>query len=407
MGENTQKLDAYIEQKTAEYLEKMLADPNSKAKAALQSKYADVFAGALEDAAKKQAPLGDRTIKFAKFAKVVLLSGNDFQKALDVSGKVYPDDKELQGYFKALTTSTPSEGGFAVPEQLSSDIIQFLYPKLAYSKLGARRVDMPNGNLNIPRFDARAASSYIGETKPAAATKPTIGNVRGSSKKLAALIPISNDLLRSSNPSLDAFVRDDLVMSLQLSRDYYAFYGPGTQFSPAGIATQLTSSEKMGSTSTALTADVPGAMLGALMAKNIPMISVGWAFNGWIWSWLYNLKTTTGAYIYRDEMNKGMLLGQPFVVSNQIQSSNLAAGTAPTTSDYGDIFLGDWSEFIEFVQLDMELMASKEASFVDESGNTVSAVQNDLTVLRALSLHDFGLRHKESFVQGTYKFSLT
>ena len=193
-------------------------------------------------------------------------------------------------------------------------------------------------------------------------------------------------------------------MGVQLSRDYYAFYGPGTASSPAGIDTQLTSDEKQGSSSTTFTPDRPGEIKGMLMAKNVPMISPGWAFSGWVWTWLYNMKTSTGAYIYRDEMNQGKLLGDPFVVSNQIKTSNSGA---PTSSDYGDIFYGDWSEFIEFVQLDMELMAFKEMSFVDSDGNTVSAAQQDLTVLRAISLHDFGLRHKESFVEATYKYSLT
>ena len=406
MGEETKKLDDYIDARVKDILASAESNPG---KAQIQSKYAEAFADAVGDSFKKGRAREDGTVKFAKFAMTVLRANNDMQKAYDLSVKNYPEDKEIQGYFKALTVSTPSEGGFAVPEALSSDIIQFLYPKLAYSQLGSRRVDMPSGNLNLPRFDAKAACSYIGETKAAAATKPVIGNVRGSSKKLSALIPISNDLIRSSNPTLDAFVRDDLVMSLMLSRDYTAFYGAGTVWTPAGISTQLTTSEKTGTegaATTAFTADVPGSMLGMLMSKNIPGVSYGWAFNGWAWSWLYNLKTTTGAYIYRDEMNKGTLLGKPFVVSNQIYSSNLAAGTAPSSSDYCDIFLGDFSEFIEFVQMDMELMSSKEASYVDELGNTVSAVQNDMTILRALSLHDFGLRHKESFVKGTYGFKL-
>jgi HK97 family phage major capsid protein len=405
-----EKLDEHISKMIDDVLVKRANDPMVKQLADMQTKYGEVFKKSMEDANKKGVQMETGVNLFSKFAMGVLKSGNDPEKALAWAKSAYPDNEQLHGYFKALTVGTPSEGGFVVPEVLSSDIIQFLYPKLAYSKLGARRIDMPNGNINLPRFDARASCSYIGEKKKANETNPVIGNVRGSAKKLAALIPISNDLIRSSNPSFDAFVRDDLVMSLQLARDYYAFYGPGGENSPAGIVTQLTSAEKMGTqgaATTPFTADVPGAIKGGLMSKNVPMISNGWSFNGWVWSWLYNLKTTTGAYIYRDEMNEGKLLGDPYVVSNQMYSSNLAAGTAPTSSDYADIFYGDWSEFLEFVQLDMELMVFKEGSYVDSAGNTVSAASQDLTVLRALSLHDFGLRHKEAFIQGTYGFKLS
>lgn len=404
------KLDDHIKAIAEGIIEAKMNDPDAQKKVALQTKYSEAMGDALIDAERKGEGAPDGLKEFGRFAMGILKSNNNPEVALDWATKTYKDDKFLHGCFKALTVGTPSEGGFAVPEVLSSDIIKFLYPKLAYSKLGARRIDMPNGNINLPRFDAKAACSYIGETGAAADTKPTIGNVRGSAKKLAALIPVSNDLIRSSNPSFDSFVRDDLVMAMQLFRDYTAFYGPGTANSPAGIKTQLTSSEKYGTAdaaTTAFTADVVADLKGALMAKNVPMISPGWAFNGWVWKWLYNLKTTTGAYIYRDEMNTGKLLGDPFVVSNQIYSANLAAGTAPQATDYCDVFYGDWSEFIEFVQLDMELMASKEASYVNSSGATVSAMQNDMTVLRALSLHDFGLRHNSSFALGQYGFKLS
>jgi len=405
--DNMKKLDAYIDAKLKAYEEAKANDPNAKAQIELQSKYAAVMADTVLAAQAKGQSIESGVDTFGKFAMIVLRSNNDPQQAMNIAEKTYPGDKQIQGYFKALTTGVPSEGGFAVPEVLSSDVIKYLYPKLAYSKLGARRIDMPNGNLNLPRFDAKASCSYIGEIGAAADTKPTIGNVHGSAKKLAALIPVSNDLIRNANPSFDSFVRDDLINSMQLFRDYTAFYGAGTAHSPSGIKTQLTSAEKIGSNGTVFTADTPANMKGLLMAKNVPMISPGWVFNGYHWSWLYNLKTSTGAYIFRDEMNKGTLLGDPFVVSNQIFSDNLAGGTAPTSSNYGEMFFGDWSEFIEFVQLDMELMASKEASYVNSAGATVSAMQNDMTVLRALSLHDFGLRHKESFVMSTNKYSLT
>lgn len=406
-NDNMKKLDDYIDAKLKAYEESKANDPNAKAQVELQTKYAAVMADTVLAAQAKGQPTESGVDTFGKFAMIVLRSNNDPQQAMNIAEKTYPEDKQIQGYFKALTTGTPSEGGFAVPEVLSSDVIKYLYPKLAYSKLGGRRIDMPSGNLNLPRFDAKSSCSYIGETGAAADTKPTIGNVHGSAKKLAALIPVSNDLIRNANPSFDSFVRDDLINAMQLFRDYTAFYGAGTAHSPAGIKTQLTSTEKIGSSNTVFTADTPANMKGLLMAKNVPMISPGWAFNGYHWSWLYNLKTSTGAYIFRDEMNKGTLLGDPFVVSNQIYSDNLAGGTAPTSSNYGDMFYGDWSEFIEFVQLDMELMSSKEASYVNSAGATVSAMQNDMTVLRALSLHDFGLRHKESFVLSTNKYSLT
>lgn len=366
--------------------------------AEVNKKYEDIYASykeKRENAGQKDLEPG---IRLARYAKCVLASekGGDPESW---AKRIYPDDSELAAYMKtAMSVSTPSEGGFFVPDVLSAEIISYLYPRLVLTKLGARRIDMPNGNLNIPRFDATSSAYYVGENRAATKSQPTIGSVKLSAKKLAALVPVSNDLIRSASSLADAMVRDDMVMISQLKRDYVAFYGAGTQYTPSGLSALLTSDETYGSSSTAFTADIPGYLLGELLGKNVPMISVGWTFSGRAWSWLYNLKTSTGAYIYRAEMDRGKLLGYPFFVSNQI------AYTAGTPG-YVDIFLGDFSEFYDGVQMEMQMEASREATYVDDAGNTISAFSNDQTVLRLLTLHDYNIRHKASFIKATYKLA--
>ena len=43
----------------------------------------------------------------------------------------------------------------------------------------------------------------------------------------------------------------------------------------------------------------------------------------------------------------------------------------------------------------------REGTVTDKDGNTISAVDQDCTILRIIDLHDFGVRHEESFVVGT------
>lgn len=403
-GNELKKLDEYIESKMAALMERYANDPNREQKQQVQAEHAKAFVDAVTESEKKGVKMPDTGDTLGRFAMGILKSYNDPEKALAWAKSTYPEDKAVAGYFKALTVGTPSDGGFLVPDVLASEMIQYLYPQLAFSKLGARRVNMPRGNLTIAKFSARSSAAYIGETEKAQDTKPTYGTVKGSSRKLAALIPISNDMIRDSDPSFESFVREDLVAALRLKKDYTAFYGSGTANTPAGLDKVLPDGQKYGSSVTAFTADIPGNIKGGVLSADVPMTRPGWAFSGWVWTWLYTLKTSTGDYIYRDEMNQGRLLGDPFVVCSQIYTSNTSMYTS---SDYGDLWYGDWSEFIDFVQVDMELMASKEASYVNSAGTTVSAMQNDMTVLRALCLHDFGVRHTAAFVKGTYKYSLT
>jgi hypothetical protein len=46
--------------------------------------------------------------------------------------------------------------------------------------------------------------------------------------------------------------------------------------------------------------------------------------------------------------------------------------------------------------MSLELFVSREGSYVDSGGSTVSAVQSDQTIIRAIAEHDFQLRHLQS-----------
>ena len=62
------------------------------------------------------------------------------------------------------------------------------------------------------------------------------------------------------------------------------------------------------------------------------------------------------------------------------------------------------TELEAFEQRVNEMLSTGELdsalSITDENGETVSAVDQDCTILRIIDLHDFGVRHEESFVIG-------
>lgn len=369
-----------------------------------QRKYADVFAQKAPETPEVKEP----GMTFTRAIKCLTLAKNDPEKALfyaagggaHSSKGMYPTDKEVQTLLKALSATTPSEGGFLISEQYAADMIPLLYSKTAVMELGARRVPMEKGNLNLSKMTGGATSYYQGENQNATKSQPTFGNIKMSSKKLVTLVPISNDLIRSSSPQADRLVRDDMVQQMKLKMDFTALYGDGTDYTPIGIKNAISTANISVATGTGtLSADVVGSMIGALMGDNVPMISVGWIFNSQIWQGLYNLKTTTNMYIYREEMNRGMLNGFPFKVSNQITTANATAGTT-----YSDIFFGDFSEFLVGDEMAFEFSASNEASYYD--GSTLqSAFSLDQTVLKIIAKHDFAIRHNLAFRTNQISYS--
>lgn len=365
-----------------------------------QRKYAGIFEQKEKEHEEKKEP----GMTFTRAIKCLTLAKNDPDKALfyaaggqNSSKGMYAEDKQVQALLKQLSATTPSEGGFLINEQYSRDIIPLLLSKTAVMELGTRRIPMPGGNLNMPKLTGGATSYYVGENANATKSQQTFGNVKLSSKKLVTLVPVSNDLIRNASPEADAIVRDDMVQQMRLKLDYTAMYGAGTNFEPMGIKRGVSTANLTTATgASTLTADIPGTMIGNLMAQNVPMTSAGWMFPSQIWSAFYNLKTTTNQYIYRDEMNRGTLNGFPFRVSNQITTANSTAGTT-----YYDIFFGDFSEFIMGDEMAFEFMASNEASWYDGSV-LQSAFSLDQTVLKITAKHDFALRHNAAFLVWNY-----
>jgi len=371
----------------------------------VQRKYDDLFAQRQEEKEKKPKK-SFPGMTFTRAVKCLTLAKNDPEKAFfyasggqNSSKGMYPDDAEVHALLKQMSATTPSEGGFLIGEQYSEDIIPLLLSKTTVMELGARRIPMPKGNLNLPKLTGGATSYYIGENQNATKSQPSFGNIKLSSKKLVTLVPVSNDLISNASYEADMLVRDDMVNQMKLKIDYTGMYGDGTNDTPLGIKNGISTANLTVATGTAtLNADVPGSMIGALMLNNTPMTSVGWIFNSRIWSAFYNLKTTTNQYIYRDEMNRGTLNGFPFRVSNQITTATSTAGTT-----YFDIFLGDFSEFMFGDEMSFEISASTEASWYDGS-SLQSAFSLDQTVIKILSKHDMALRHNTSFLVHNYPY---
>src|SRR5262249_13177845 len=118
---------------------------------------------------------------------------------------------------KAMSASIAGDGGHLIPSQLSSDVIEFLRPASIVRRLGPTTIPIPNGTLRTPKVTAGSTANYQGENQNLTQTQLTVGQVVMTFKKLTALVPASNDLLRYSGPgaaSADAMIRDDVVRAI-------------------------------------------------------------------------------------------------------------------------------------------------------------------------------------------------
>ena len=201
---------------------------------------------------------------------------------------MYPRDAVLKEARSAMGTNVPSDGGVLVPEDLSGEIIPLLREKSSIRSLGARVVPMPSGNLKLPRQTGAANFQWVGENKPISASKVSLGMLNLSAKKLAGLIPASNELIASPSVAADQFIRDELVNGIVEAEDITALYGSGTANEPIGILKAAGSTEDL---SALPTSDTLGEIVGILMGTKFPnKTHFGWVFSGVLWPIFYNLK---------------------------------------------------------------------------------------------------------------------
>ena len=312
---------------------------------------------------------------------------------------------------RALSASVGSAGGFLVPDTMSSEVIELLRPKSAVMALGPQMIPMPTGNFSMGRQTGGASASYVGETNNIPASQPSFGKMQLSAKKLAALVGLSNDMIRFPSPQVDALVRKDMVAAIAQYTDFAFIRGTGSQYSPKGLR-YLAADPVLGGTAVlsatanvtlaSVTSDL-GALELVLANANIPMEQPGWIMSWRTRNFLYNLRDGLGnqvfavrflfAHVYG--LSTGMLRGKPFKATTQVPN-NLAAvdsGNNPT-ADGSEITLADFAEVFIGEAYGLEFEVFPGGAYVDATGALVSGISTDETVMRAIVQHDINMRQQ-------------
>jgi HK97 family phage major capsid protein len=359
----------------------------------------------------------DITLISAACAKMIGVGGNVYgarTAALEIYGENHP-------VTKALMVSTGPAGGFLVPPDQAAEIIELLRPKAVVRAAGPRTMGMPRGTMTLPSQASAATATYGSETSAIPSSEQSFASIVASYKKLTALVPITNDMMRYAEPSMDAFIRDDIVKVLALRQDLAFLVGTGALDTPRGMlsfansytvslggtagnfvigAASVMAGTNVGNfiTSTysytlSTVAQELGAMVNKLDTADVPDYKRAWFMHPRSWNYLNNVQNSLGVYVYRAELSTGKLMGYPVYKTTQI---SIAYGDASGHTDCSFVFLTEMDDAMILDSMQLELAVSSEASYVDSGGNTVNAFQKDQKLIRAIAEHDFQMRHNQS-----------
>jgi HK97 family phage major capsid protein len=299
---------------------------------------------------------------------------------------------------KALNTIVTGEGGALIPQDFLADLIELLRANTVVRGSMPMTIGMPMGNLTIPRLAGGSTAAYQGELDDIAISQERFDDVNFVAKKLTAMVPVSNDLIRRAPIGVEEVVRDDLIQTVARREDLAFLRGDGTDKGPIGFRTLCLPANII---NIAAIDDItePGAGLNAVVAALSAamltlqnglsrMIKPVWIMAPTTARFIAVQRDNIGGFYYKDEMARGMLEGIPFKLTTQLPT-NLGLGNG------SEIYLAAFEDVVIADTYNVIVDASDVAAYNDGTA-VVSTFQRDQSLFRVIAEHDFNMRHLQS-----------
>ena len=322
--------------------------------------------------------LGDSTIEITKenYSFVKYLRG--------MALNTWADAKTEQKIFKALNETYGTEGGFLVPREVSSELIELLREKSVVRTMpGVRILKMKSDQLEIGRMDNGAVTTWGGEnTTIAEDTNTSFGQVTLQLKKAVTLYKTSRELLMDANVGVEQLVKNDMADSIALAEDLAFLEGTGGR-QPLGFYNHPS----------ILNTDLNGAfsydsIRDALYNVELNLGEItGWIAHPRVKNTLRKFKDANGNYLYQEAEADGkmpLLAGIPIMYTTQL-GITLRPGSAET-----------WLLGGQFSNM---LIGEKEDIRIETTNEGGGAFALDQVHIKAVRRVDMALRHPTTFVR--------
>jgi HK97 family phage major capsid protein len=319
------------------------------------------------------------------------------EKAAEFVGNRFGDDLVA----RALNSSVTGEGGGLIPQDFMADLIELLRAMTAVRGASPTEVGMPMGNLTIPRLAGGATAAYQNELDDIGISQERFDDVNFAAKKLTAMVPVSNDLIRRSPIGVEEIVRDDLTQTIARREDLAFMRGDGTDKGPVGMKSLCMAANRITVAAMpatpgpgdALTAILAGASAAILALQNgmSRMIRPTWFMHPTIARFISLARDQVGGFYWKDEIEAGRWEGYPIRLTQQIPT-NLVVSTYTKGSE---IYFCDMADFVIADTYNVVVDASDVAAYNDGTG-MVSSFQRDQSLFRVISEHDCNMRHLQS-----------
>ena len=313
------------------------------------------------------------------------LARKDFADA-PYEREVFSEMKE-----KAMSQGTDTAGGYIVPEEAITQVIEKLKANVIAYDLGARDMPCTGVPVSIPKLTTAATGYWVSENSTITSSDLGFEQINMTPKTVAGRVILSNLLLETSTPTADSIIEQDLAQQLGLAVDLGVLNGGAG--GGAGEPTGIMQTAGAGTFTTSLTtaaAPTVGELMEAITdldTANALRGRLGWAMHPLALSKCRQIEEDgAGTYVPVTAVNTSSgfadtLFGYPVRTSTQMVAPTGGGDTRSMLfGNFDDVMIARWGG--------MRLLASDTSD---------DAFSKDQTHIRATMRVDVAVRHAESF----------
>lgn len=284
----------------------------------------------------------------------------------------------------------PAFGSDLLPREISELIFEDAR-EASVVQQAARRIPLTGAGKAIPYISGTPQASWVGEGGRKPVSDATVGTLTMDPKKLAVIVPFSEEYLSTDNVDLFDELRPAIAESFGQAFDAAALHGTSTPFT--AFLAQTTNLQVLGAGASTYV-DLVNAM-GTV-------VNAGYRVNGWAYSDRAEIAllgdvdsegrpilTTVG-----DASFANRLVGRPAYRGESVD--HLVAGTP---NDRTLAFGGDWTKAAWGAVGEIEYDISNQATLTLTDTSTLNLWQDNLVALRAEAFYGFSTRDVQAFVR--------
>lgn len=233
----------------------------------------------------------------------------------------------------ALQIGTDSEGGYLVPDEYETTLVEALEEENIFRKL-AHVISTSSGDRKIPVVASKGSASWVDEEGTITDSDDAFSQVSIGAYKLGTLIKVSNELLNDNVFNLESYISKEFARRIGAKEEDAFFNGNGTG-KPVGIF-NATGGAEVGVTAASATAITADEIIDLFYSLKAPYRKKAvWILNDATIKTIRKLKDNNGNYLWQPALTAGTpdtILGRPVYTSSYVPT--IAAGAK--TIAFGD-----------------------------------------------------------------------